>query len=211
MSIRSNAVAPVVVAVLLAVTVVACGGSSGAEPTDTPVAPTEVPSTGGTGATEAPSAASEAPAQPTEDVPPAAVLPQACDLLSDEDIEEVLEREVQERIPNPLSVWPDGCQFVLADTPTAGVADLYVGVMAEGARAMFDESFAPFVAEMDQEFVEGVGDVAIRSGRGELMAVQGDTLVDVQYLSGMLGAPADVVNGHAQAIVLRLLERIAES
>jgi hypothetical protein len=108
----------------------------------------------------------------------------ACDLLTDEDVEQVTGQPVEEMVAGPvLGIFENGCEWTL-EAGTAGVeASLTVGVISPGGRRYYESFFEPFIGEEGGhvEALSGIGDKASRDEFGGIMAVKGDTLVDVSY------------------------------
>lgn len=105
----------------------------------------------------------------------------ACALLSDEEIAEATTHSVQsEQAGSVQGIFANGCEWQLADD--AGVS---VGVISPGGRSYYEKFFEPFIGDGvtgPEERVEGIADKAARFDTGDMMAVHGDTLVNVSYL-----------------------------
>ena len=142
------------------------------------------------------------PADPGSNSGPVGASVEACDLLSDDDIIELTSLEVGSATPGTTQgVWRNGCEWKLGEN---SIDSLVLGVLQPGGRAMWDRSFKPFGDEMGQEPIEGLGDEALLGEDNDVMAVQGDALVSIQFLSYSKPSDEDVIN-----LVRRVLENLS--
>jgi hypothetical protein len=173
----------------------ACGGGTSSQPAAT---------TGASPQSEASTPGSPAASADAGSGLPAAEIGEACDLLSDSDILELTSWEVETVEAGPThGIFDNGCNWMLAGGTSAGMgapASITLGVRDEGGRAYYDTYFAPFIEENGDEPLEGIGDVGlIGSLAGTAMAVQGDVLVDVQWID---------LGGDETPVAVALLERV---
>jgi Protein of unknown function (DUF3558) len=185
---RDRAAGPTWLASLvLIITVAACGGpaatSATPPPTETPDGPG--PSVGG--ATTPPSAGSDLV---------------ACDLLSDEDIAEIVDGAVVGSMTDDAqdTVFANHCRWALQDAAGGTLGQIDLGILSPGGRERYDRSYTILAWET----VEGLpADDALRDpSLGSIAAVRGDVLVDIitQFLSDEQGL----------ALVERVLENLAD-
>jgi hypothetical protein len=167
--------APAAVLSTLAILLVACGGAPAAS----------APAGGGAPAT-----------QPGSAAPPAGggggggggggTTVAACDLLTEQDFEEVIGQAVEDMTEGPvLGIYQNGCEWTLAATDTLAQGDVTLGVVAPGGRSYYETYFEPFIGEISgpEESVQGVGDKAARFDTGGMMVVKGDVLISVEHFA----------------------------
>jgi hypothetical protein len=111
----------------------------------------------------------------------------ACELLTDDDIEQVMGQPVEERSAGSvLGIYENGCDWTLAQNDSFGQGSLTVGVIAPGGRSYYERFFEPFIGDETiglEEAIEGLGDKAARFDTGGIMVVKGDVLVSVEYFT----------------------------
>jgi hypothetical protein len=173
----------------------ACGGGSSSQPVAASGASSQ-PAASAPGASAASTDGGSGPA--------AGDVAQACELLSDADILELTTWEVDTVEPGSThGIFENGCDWMLAGGTSAGMgapASITLGVLGTGGREYYDTYFAPFIEENGDEPLEGVGDVGlIGSLSGTAMAVQGDVLVDVQWID---------LGSDETPVAVALLERV---
>lgn len=131
----------------------------------------------------------------------------ACVLLTDDDVSAVTGYAVnRHEAGTVLGVYPNGCQWFFSASTSLGVQSLVLGVLSPGGKALYDTSFGPFAEEFGYDRVDGLGDAALRQAPGALMTLQGDTLVDVLWISGATGDAAGL-DEVARELVERALAR----
>jgi hypothetical protein len=175
---------------LLAAVAILFGGCSGAPPVATPGAD------GSPASQPTPGASAPPPAGGGSTIA-------ACDLLTDDQISQVLGLAVQSKEAGPvLGIFPSGCEWTLEDD-----SSVTVGVIAPGGRNYYETFFEPFIGDGEPgslvESVPGIGDKAGRSDTGGIMAVKGDTLVSVEIFV-FPSADDAVAEALTQAILARL-------
>ena len=182
-----------IAAIVLGTSIVACGG-----------APAATTPGGGATATQQPGSVPSAP-------PPAGgggggTTVAACDLLSDEDIEQVTGQEIAEEVAGPvLGIYQNGCEWTVAATDTLGEGDITLGVIAPGGRAYYERYFEPFIGDASlglEEALQGVGDKALKTDTDGVMVVKGDVLVYVEHFA--IGNDEDT----SRLLVDRILPRL---
>lgn len=127
---------------------------------------------------------------------PGVVVPDTCDLLTDDEIATLTGYAVQEvRRDPPDTIHGDACEWELE-----GTALLVLGITAPGGKRLFEVNLKPFGIEQGDEPLDGIGDDGLASAfNGAAMAIQGDVLVDVQ---AVLPGPGDV------EVAKRVLQRV---
>jgi len=99
----------------------------------------------------------------------------ACTLLTASDIQSVTGLGVADTKTKFVSgVSQDGCDWTLNDT---GASEIVLAFVATGGRSEFDKYYAPYNSPLP-----GVGDAAITTEAGTVMAVRGDALISVYYV-----------------------------
>lgn len=108
----------------------------------------------------------------------------ACDLLSNDDIEEITGLTIAATDPDPVdTVYENVCRWTFDGNP--GSMDL--GVLGVDAKGFFDRT----VEIEGGTVIAGLGDRAVRTEiTGSILALTGDTLVDL-FITGA-GTPDDV-------------------
>ena len=102
----------------------------------------------------------------------------ACDLLTDAEIKEETGYGVETKESAPqLGIYENGCRWVLDNTPVPW--EIVLGVRVPGGRAYYDT----YLAAQAGDPVPGLGDVAVEGPAKSIIAVKGDALVDLQYVS----------------------------
>jgi hypothetical protein len=102
---------------------------------------------------------------------------QACDLLTDADIEQVTGYGVLTREPgHVMGIFPNGCLWELGSESETTLWTIDVGVISPGGRHYFD-TYLSFPDMTDP--VPGLGDAAVTDDGGSITAVKGDSLVSV--------------------------------
>ena len=110
---------------------------------------------------------------------------EACDLLTEADILELTELEVDEAVPGPaMGVFENGCEWSLTGETATSPTSITLGVLVPGGRRLWEVSFEPFGDEPGTETIEGLGDGAHVGEVDDVIAVQGDALVSLQFLAG---------------------------
>ena len=143
------------------------------------------------------------PTTPTQPGRPAAGI-DACTLLSDEEVRAGTGHDVADQTQSRLTrVFPSVCDIDLV----AG-GSLTIGIMSTGGRAMYENSFEPFIGQgssppLDRA-VAGLGDKAGISGDHSLMVLEGDVLFDIFYLSPGRPDKEAVLRYLAQVILAKL-------
>ena len=148
---------------------VACGGGGTSSPVTSPIA-------SGLPATNAPASATGGVASP----PPAGAV-DACALLTDDEILQATSHAVVNRTAGPqMGIFQNGCLIELEDDDAIVPPEITIGVISPGGADYFRRFFVePFP---EAEHVSGIGDDAVRGGAGDLLAVKGDTMVNVLYI-----------------------------
>ena len=189
-----NRFAPPLVAIVAFVAVACGGGESSSGPTTSSSAAPVVP----VGAS--PSASVDVASGVT-----AGVTVQACDLLTEEDIQEVTGLTIAEATAEKtMGVFENGCEWSLEGEAASSATAITLGILVPGGRAMWERSFKPYGEEMGMEDLEGVGDEAQLGDIDDVIAVQGDALVSLQFL-GTFGLPDDL----SVELTKRVLEHLA--
>ena len=149
--------------------VIACGGGATYSPATSSIAP-------GLPTTSAPASATGNAAT----APPAGAV-DACALLTDDEILQATSHAVVSRTAGPqLGIFQNGCLIELADDEAIVPPEITIGVISPGGADYFRRFFVePFP---EAEHVSGIGDDAIRGEVGDLLAVRGDTMVNVLYI-----------------------------
>ena len=112
----------------------------------------------------------------------------ACDLLTDGEIKQKTTHGVKSKEPGPQSIYENGCLWVLDNTPVEW--QIVLGVRAPGGRAYYDT----YLTSIAGSPIPGLGtDVAVEGPARSIMAVKGDVLVDLQYVSFDEGAKEQAV------------------
>lgn len=150
-------------ACLISILVTACGGGGNGAP---PASPAAVPAAVVEGGTEP--------------------VVEACSLLDDDAIRELTTYGVASATPGPaMGIFANGCEWTMDGGAQMGApAELTLGVVVPGGRAMWDRNFAPFMDEPGRSRVDGLGDGAFTDTADSLTIVRGDALVSIQYLDG---------------------------
>ena len=111
----------------------------------------------------------------------------ACDLLTDEDIEQVTGQEISEEVAGPvLGIYNNGCEWTVAPTDTLAEGDITLGVIAPGGRSYYERYFEPFIGDSSlglEEAIEGLGDKALLTDTGGTMVVKGDVMIYVEHFA----------------------------
>lgn len=168
---RVEATLAVIAAIAVILTLAACGGTpvtSTAGPGGAPTAPP------GGGASAAPPGGGQGGGSTVA----------ACDLLTDEEIEQATGAAVESMDHGPvLGIFDNGCEWTLEAGAGGVEASVTVGVISPGGLRYYESFFEPFIGEEGGhvEAIPGLGDKASRDEFGNIMAVKGDTLVDVSY------------------------------
>lgn len=120
----------------------------------------------------------------------------AATLLTDEDIREITGHAVAEKTPGPaMGIFPNGCRWKLEGGKLGASPEIVLGAMSPGGRRYFDTYL-----NLDKPpAVAGLGDIAVSELRGCIIAVKGDTLVNLQYIE---------FSAAEQDICKKLIERI---
>ena len=106
----------------------------------------------------------------------------ACDLLTDADIQAATGLGVASKAPKFMSgVSENGCDWTLND---AGGSDVQLAYVANDGRHFFDTYYAPYNSPLP-----GIGDAAITTDAGAVMAVRGDAVVLVDYIEFPISHP----------------------
>ena len=162
-----------IAAIVLATGIVACGG-----------APAATAPGGGATATQPGSVQSAPPPAGGGGGGPTIA---ACDLLTDEDIEQVTGQEISEEVAGPvLGIYNNGCEWTVAPTDTLAEGDITLGVIAPGGRSYYERYFEPFIGDSSlglEEAVEGLGDKALLTDTGGTMVVKGDVMIYVEHFA----------------------------
>jgi hypothetical protein len=117
----------------------------------------------------------------------------ACGLLTDAEILEVTGHPVLNKTPGAQFGGTSGCEWLL-DSGTQGLTwDIALDVQSPGGRAVYDQErgFSP-----DAAAIPGLGDAAFQSVANSVVAVKGDTRVDLQYIAFEDGSdlvPAELI------------------
>jgi hypothetical protein len=120
---------------------------------------------------------------------------QAADLLTDEDIREIMGYSVIKKTPGPAhGIFQNGCEWEL-DSGAGANWSITLGVMSPGGRRYFDT----YLNLDNLPPIPALGDIAISSMSDCITAVKGDVLVDLQYIEFTKSKPD---------IARRLIERI---
>ena len=122
---------------------------------------------------------------------------QAIDLLTDADIREITGKTLARKTPTSGS-FMNAAEFELSGDNGVD-ASIVVGVMNSGGSPYFKKCLAQAVSAT----VPNLGDGAISPETDHIIAVQGDTLVEVQYI-GISPAQPGVVNRLVERILSRL-------
>jgi hypothetical protein len=122
---------------------------------------------------------------------------QAIDLLTDADIREITGKTLARRSATKGSFMNAG-EFELSGDNGVD-ASIVVGVMNSGGRPYFNKC----LSQAANATVPNLGDGAISPENDHIIAVQGDTLVEVQYI-GIAQAQPGVVNRLVERIFTRL-------
>ena len=171
-------------AVVLALALAACGGG----------APTAAP--GGTSST-----ATQAPGATVAGTAGASALPTtgkaACDVLTSADIEEITGAKVAKMDPEPVdTTYQNVCRWTFE-----GPGQMDLGILSPGGASHLERSFE---FEGGDE-ITGLGDRAVRlETSGSLMALSGDTVVDLFVLSAGFSDEVE------EQIVERAIENLGE-
>ena len=154
-----------VVLVIMALCVAACDG-----------APPATPGQGG----PTPQAAAPTPV-------PNAVGGDACHLLTDQEILQVTGFEVVNREPGAQFGSNAGCVWQLDSGTLDMTWDIHLGVTSPGGRSDFQDylEFSP-----DSEHIAGLGEDAVEGVANSVIALKGDTQIDLQYLGFHDGSEA---------------------
>jgi hypothetical protein len=105
----------------------------------------------------------------------------ACSLLTDAEILQVTGlAPVSKEDGDPFGVLGQGCDWKLADESEIVVPEVALGITTTGGRSYFDTYFKPYASQ----HVFGVGDDAIQEDTTSLMALEGDVLVEIQFVGG---------------------------
>jgi hypothetical protein len=167
--------------ITIAIVATACGGG-GAGPSNAPTASAAPPD----------SVAGSAPSGAGSSSGPVDSTAAACDLLTSADIKELTDLDVDEAVPGPaMGVFENGCEWTLSGDAASRESVITLGVLAPGGLAMWERSFKPFGDEMGMTTIEGLGDEAQLGDVDDVIAVEGDTLVSLQFL-GDFGMPEDL-------------------
>jgi len=118
---------------------------------------------------------------------------QAIDLLTDADIREITGKSLARKTATSGSFMNAG-EFELSGDNGVD-ASIVVGVMSSGGRPYFDKC----LGQAANATVPDLGDGAISPETDHILAVQGDTLVEVQYVGISQAQPG---------VVSRLVERV---
>ena len=102
-------------------------------------------------------------------------LPDACELLSDEDIKEITGWTVASKAPYALfNPWPTDCEWAFEE----GFPVIILGVVSPGGK---DDLEKAVKFEGGATEIAGVGDRAVRTELiGNLLVLRGDTVLDIQ-------------------------------
>ncbi len=139
---------------------------------------------GGPGPTSAGSA-TQTPGDAATQAPGGGETVDSCPLLTAADIEAVTGLETTSSEPGPQAgIFPSGCEYELVDADSPVPPSIVLGVMRTGGKVYYDTYFAPFNDENAYEAIPGLGDVAVEADFGSVLAVSGDTFIQVQYLGG---------------------------
>lgn len=135
----------------------------------------------------------------------AGVIVRACDLLTEEDIQEITGLTIAEATAEKtMGVFENGCEWSLEGEAASSATAITLGILVPGGRAMWERSFKPFGEEMGMEDLAGVGDEAQLGDIDDVIAVQGDALVSLQFL-GTFGLPDDL----SVDLTKRVMEHLA--
>jgi len=122
----------------------------------------------------------------------------AVDLLTDADVREISGKTLVRSGVTSGGSYMNSAEFELNDGDVA-YASIVLGVMNSGGRTYFDKC----LTQRGITPVSGLGDGAISTETDHIIAVQGDTLIEVQWV-GIAHAGEGVVNRLADRIFTRL-------
>ena len=158
--------------------VAACGSGATSGAPGGPTAPAPAATPGTAPAASLATDAGSAAGTPGGAAPPVAgQAVEACDVLTDADIEQVTGYGVLTREPgHVMGIFPNGCVWELGSDEEATLWSIDVGVISPGGRHFFD-TYLSFPDMTDP--VPGLGDAAVTDQGGGITAVKGDSLVSV--------------------------------